>query len=71
MVALKILRNKTRLYKQGLIEAGLLQTLKERDPEDKRNVVRLHDKFVFRKHLVLSFEMLSMNLYEFIKLNNF
>lgn len=26
---------------------------------------------MFRKHLILSFEMLSMNLYEFIKMNNF
>lgn len=54
-----------------MIEAGILQTLKEKDPEDKRNVVRIIDSFVFRKHLVISFEMLSINLYEFIKLNNF
>jgi len=71
MVALKILRNKKRLYKQGLIEASILQSLKDKDSDDKRNVVRILDSFVFRRHLVLSFEMLSMNLYEFIKLNNF
>jgi dual specificity tyrosine-phosphorylation-regulated kinase 2/3/4 len=71
MVALKILRNKKRLYKQGLIEASILQSLKDKDNDDKRNVVRILDSFVFRRHLVLSFEMLSMNLYEFIKLNNF
>jgi dual specificity tyrosine-phosphorylation-regulated kinase 2/3/4 len=71
MVALKILRNKKRLYKQGLIEASILQSLKDKDNDDKRNVVRILDTFVFRRHLVLSFEMLSMNLYEFIKLNNF
>jgi dual specificity tyrosine-phosphorylation-regulated kinase 2/3/4 len=71
MVALKILRNKKRLFKQGLIEAAILQTLKQNDQEDKRNVVSIIDSFVFRKHLILSFEMLSMNLYEFIKMNNF
>jgi len=54
-----------------LIEAKILQTLKEKDPDDKRNVVKIIDSFVFRKHLVISFEMLSINLYEFIKLNNF
>jgi dual specificity tyrosine-phosphorylation-regulated kinase 2/3/4 len=70
-VALKILRNKKRLYKQGLIEASILEKLKKADPEDKKNIVRIFENFVFRKHLVLSFEMLSMNLYEFIKLNNF
>ena len=41
------------------------------DPEDKKNIIKIIDKFVFRKHLILVFEMLSMNLYEFIKSNNF
>jgi len=71
VVALKILRNKKRLHKQGLIEAGLLEKLKVHDPEDKKNVVRILESFTFRKHLILTFEMLSMNLYEFIKMNNF
>lgn len=71
IVALKILRNKKRLYKQGLIEAGILEKLKTNDPEDKKNIVRIIETLVFRKHLILSFEMLSMNLYEFIKMNNF
>jgi dual specificity tyrosine-phosphorylation-regulated kinase 2/3/4 len=59
------------LYKQGLIEARILKTLQEKDSSDKYNVVRVLESFVFRKHLVISFELLSMNLYEFIKLNNF
>lgn len=68
---LKILRNKKRLYKQGLIEAKILEQLRDNDPEDKKNIIRIKEKFVFRKHLILSFELLSMNLYEFIKSNNF
>lgn len=68
---MKILRNKKRLYKQGLIEAGILEKLKEGDPDDKKNIVRIMETLVFRKHLILLFEMLSMNLYEFIKMNNF
>lgn len=71
VVALKILRNKKRLHKQGLIEAGLLEKLKNHDPEDKKNVVKIIESITFRKHLILTFEMLSMNLYEFIKMNNF
>ena len=70
-VALKVLRNKKRLYKQGLIEAKILETLCSNDPEDKKNIIKIIEKFVFRKHLILVFEMLSMNLYEFIKSNNF
>lgn len=31
----------------------------------------MNDFDVFRRHLVISFELLSMNLYEFIKSNSF
>lgn len=35
------------------------------------NVVHIEDYVIFRKHLCLGFELLSMNLYEFLKVNNF
>ena len=70
-MALKILRNKKRLYKQGLIESRILEQLRDGDPEDKKNIIRIKEKLLFRKHLILTFEILSMNLYEFIKSNNF
>lgn len=70
-MALKILKNKKRLYKQGLVESKLIETLNRNDPEDKKNIVKRLDHFVFRKHLILTFELLSVNLYDFIKMNNF
>jgi dual specificity tyrosine-phosphorylation-regulated kinase 2/3/4 len=70
-VAVKILKNKKRLYKQGLVEAKLIKHLNDSDPEDKKNIIKRLDQFVFRKHLIITFEMLSVNLYEFIKMNNF
>ena len=70
-VALKILKNKKRLYKQGLVEARLVKHLNDKDPEDKKNIIRRWDQFVFRKHLMITFEVLSVNLYEFIKMNHF
>ncbi len=45
--------------------------LKENDPDDIMNVVHMGDYVVFRKHLCLSFELLSMNLFEFLKVNDF
>lgn len=48
-----------------------MEELRDDDPDDKKNIIRIKEKFVFRKHLILSFEMLSINLYEFIKMNNF
>lgn len=53
------------------MEAKLLDKLNENDPEDKKNVVRKLGHSVFRRHLIITFEMLSINLYEFIKMNNF
>jgi len=45
--------------------------LNDRDKFDENNIVRILDYDVFRRHLIISFELLSMNLYEFIKANNF
>jgi dual specificity tyrosine-phosphorylation-regulated kinase 2/3/4 len=42
-VALKILKNKKRLYKQGLVEARLIENLNKADPEDKKNIIRKLD----------------------------
>jgi dual specificity tyrosine-phosphorylation-regulated kinase 2/3/4 len=42
-VALKILKNKKRLYKQGLVEAKLIENLNKSDPDDKKNIVRKLD----------------------------
>jgi dual specificity tyrosine-phosphorylation-regulated kinase 2/3/4 len=68
---MKILLNKKRLFKQGLVEKKILETLRDNDPEDKKNVVRILGSVVFRSHLILIFEMLSVNLYDFLKLNSF
>jgi dual specificity tyrosine-phosphorylation-regulated kinase 2/3/4 len=45
--------------------------LKENDPEDTNNIIRIKDYCMFRKHLIISFELFSINLYEFIRNNNF
>jgi len=48
-----------------------LKYLKDRDKNDDNNIIRIYDYEIFRRHLLISFELLSMNLYEFIKSNNF
>ena len=42
-VALKILKNKKRLYTQGIVEAKLIETLNKHDPEDKKNIIKRLD----------------------------
>jgi dual specificity tyrosine-phosphorylation-regulated kinase 2/3/4 len=70
-VAMKILLNKKRLFKQGLLEKKILEVLMDDDPEDNKNVVRIQGSIIFRGHLILMFELLSINLYDFLKLNSF
>ena len=48
-----------------------MNKLKEADPEDKKHIVRLERTFEHRGHLCLVFELLSSNLYELIKQNQF
>lgn len=52
VVALKILKNKKKLHKQGKIEIRLLELLRDNDPEDVKNIVFVKDSFTFRMHVV-------------------
>lgn len=49
----------------------ILEHLRHKDPDDASGLVHMHEYFYFRNHLCISFELLSINLYEFIKNNNF
>lgn len=57
---------------QARVEVGILQFLNGRgDPEDRHHIVRMTDFFLHANHLCIAFELLSLNLYELIKLNQF
>ncbi|KAH0545170.1 hypothetical protein FGG08_000782 [Glutinoglossum americanum] len=71
LVAVKIIRNKKRFHQQALVEVNILQKLREWDPYNKHSMVSFTQSFYFRGHLCISTELLGMNLYEFIKSNDF
>mmetsp|Transcript_21928 Transcript_21928/g.36325 ORF Transcript_21928/g.36325 Transcript_21928/m.36325 type:complete len:662 (+) Transcript_21928:218-2203(+) len=71
LIALKIIRNKKRFHHQALVEVKILEHLRDHDHEDSTNIIRMNEYFYFRNHLCITFELLSINLYEFIKNNNF
>ena len=52
---------------------GLISTQlnKQMDKNDDHHLLRLKDTFIHRQHLCLVFELLSVNLYELIKQNQF
>jgi len=71
-VALKVIKNKPEYFAQALVEVKIVQMLnKIFDPLDKRRIVRMMDYFVYRKHLCIAFELLSLNLYDVLKENGF
>jgi dual specificity tyrosine-phosphorylation-regulated kinase 2/3/4 len=70
-LALKIIRNKKRFHHQAMVEVRILEHLMSRDRENRYGIVRVHGYFYFRNHLCITFEPLSLNLYEFIKSYNF
>nr|CCA30066.1 hypothetical protein NCLIV_069610 [Neospora caninum Liverpool]CEL71305.1 TPA: hypothetical protein BN1204_069610 [Neospora caninum Liverpool] len=70
-VALKIVRNKKHFHVQGCVEVRTLQKLLQSDKDDKGNVIHMKEHFLFRNHLIITFELLNMNLYEFLKRNMF
>ncbi|KAG0198413.1 hypothetical protein BGX28_008175 [Mortierella sp. GBA30] len=70
-VAIKIIRNKKRFHCQAVVEVKILDNLNKWDPDNKHNLIRMTDNFYFRNHLCIASELLSINLYEFIKSNSF
>jgi dual specificity tyrosine-phosphorylation-regulated kinase 2/3/4 len=70
-VALKIIRNKKRFHQQAQVEVKILDKIRSEDTDDTANIIKMIEYFEFRGHLCIAFELLSMNLYEFIKSNNF
>ncbi|XP_043278081.1 probable serine/threonine-protein kinase dyrk2 [Venturia canescens] len=72
-IAIKIIRNKKRFHHQALIEVKILEHLRKKDLDAKssHNVIHMLEYFYFRNHLCISFELMSLNLYELIKKNNY
>jgi dual specificity tyrosine-phosphorylation-regulated kinase 2/3/4 len=70
-VAIKIIRNKKKFQYQAGMELKILLYLNQHDKHDQYNVIRVQDYLLFREHLIIGFELLSINLYDFIKNNNF
>ncbi|CAD5219356.1 unnamed protein product [Bursaphelenchus okinawaensis] len=70
-VALKLVRNEKRFHKQAEEEIRILDHLRQQDLENVHNVIHMLDHFNFRNHKCITFELMSINLYELIKKNKF
>ncbi|KAF3934381.1 hypothetical protein ABW20_dc0102034 [Dactylellina cionopaga] len=72
VVAVKVVKNRTAYFNQSMMEVSVLDLLNSKlDKNDEHHILRLKDTFIHRQHLCLVFELLSVNLYELIKQNQF
>lgn len=70
-VALKMVRNEKRFHQQAQTEIKILKHLRQKDTNNTMNVVHMYEDFMFRDHTCITFELLSLNLYELTRKNKF
>ncbi|KAL7715445.1 Homeodomain-interacting protein kinase [Entamoeba marina] len=71
LVAVKILRNRSPYFRQGMLEIAVLTLLKEKfDVDGLGNTVKMISHFLCNNHVCIVFELLGINLYELMKQNN-
>lgn len=72
LCAVKVIKNQPAYFNQSMMEVTVLEMLNQKyDREDRRHIVRMRDTFIFRQHLCIVVELLSLNLYELIKQNGY
>lgn len=70
VVALKILKNIPSYAKQGQVEVDVLTKLSKVSAEEF-NFVRAYESFTHHSHICIVFEMLQINLYDYLKQSHF
>ncbi|GAV48706.1 hypothetical protein ZYGR_0N01100 [Zygosaccharomyces rouxii] len=72
IVAVKVVKSREEHLTQSITEARILDLLNTKvDPMNKHHILQMYDTFVHKNHLCLVFELLSNNLYELLKQNQF
>ena len=70
-VCIKIIKSHSKFYHQAIIEVNILEYISSHDTNSETNCVRFYTHFTFRNHICLVFELLDVNLYEYLKLNDY
>ena len=70
VVALKVLKNLPSYAKQGQVEIDVLTRLSKVNA-DEFNFVRAYESFQHRGHICIAFELLQINLYDYLKRTHF
>lgn len=70
-VAIKVLHKSCRMKKLASNEIQAHELIHKSDPDDSKCLVQMLQSFDFRGHICLVFELLSYDLYHFMKINKF
>ncbi|KAB5586305.1 hypothetical protein PHYPO_G00000080 [Pangasianodon hypophthalmus] len=70
-VALKIIKNVEKYKEAARLEINVLEKIKEKDPENKQLCVCMYGWFQYGGHVCISFELLSLSTFDFLKQNNY
>ncbi|GMG40668.1 unnamed protein product [Ambrosiozyma monospora] len=72
LVAIKVVKSKPVYLNQSLTEANILEHLNNKvDPHGNHHFLKMKDKFIHKNHLCIVTELLSSNLYDLIRQNQF
>ncbi|XP_034467854.1 dual specificity protein kinase CLK2b isoform X2 [Hippoglossus hippoglossus] len=70
-IALKIIKNQEKYREAANLEINVLEKIIEKDPLNKRHCVQMLDWFNYYGHVCISFELLSLSTFDFLKANSF
>lgn len=70
-VALKIIKNLEKYREAAKLEINVLEKITEKDPQKEHHCVQMLDWFNYCGHVCISFELLSLSTFDFLKSNNF
>ncbi|RWS24635.1 LAMMER dual specificity kinase-like protein [Leptotrombidium deliense] len=71
LVALKIIKNVEKYREAAKLEINVLEKLADADPNCKHLCVKMLDWFDYHGHMCISFEMLGLSVFDFLKDNNY
>ncbi|XP_028154272.1 dual specificity protein kinase CLK2-like isoform X2 [Diabrotica virgifera virgifera] len=69
--ALKIIKNVEKYREAAKLEINVLEKLAEKDPECVNLCVKMLDWFDYYGHMCITFEMLGLSVFDFLKDNNY
>ncbi|XP_043113525.1 dual specificity protein kinase CLK2b [Puntigrus tetrazona] len=70
-IALKIIKNVEKYKEAARLEINVLEKINQKDPENRNLCVQMLDWFDYHGHMCISFELLALSTFDFMKENHY